>query len=171
MGETPLDRVRLDDARHHLLHFRLQVLDLDEPVRVDRLRQLVDETFLLSDVRRRGLRELERAERLLELRAHAVERRVRAGRDHRPDKLEREPDRARLQRCQPRRPAERVAEQLLVDVHLVTVQLGVDGVAAAAEVDEVQQREVLLELLLPRSRTARRARAPGSSPRGLPRRR
>ena len=86
------------------------------------------------------------AERLLELRADAVERRVRAGGDHRPDELEREPDRARLERRQPRRAAERVAEELLVDVHLVAVQLGVDGVAAAAEVDEVEQREVLLEL-------------------------
>ena len=148
MGETALDRVRLDDPRHDLLLLRLQVLDLDEPVRVDRLRQLVDETFFLADVWGGCLRELERAERLLELRAHAVERRVRAGRDHRPDELEREPDRARLERRQPRRPAERVAEQLLVDVHLVAVQLGVDGVAAAAEVDEVQQREMLLELLL-----------------------
>ena len=43
--------------------------------------------------------------------------------------------------------AERVAEELLVDVHLVAVQLGVDGVAAAAEVDEVEQRQVLLERL------------------------
>ena len=93
------------------------------------------------------LGQLERAERLLELRAHAVERRVRAGGDHRADELEREPDRARLERRQPRRAAERVAEELLVDVHLVAVQLGVDRVAAAAEVDEVEQRQVLLELL------------------------
>ena len=77
-----------------------------------------------------------------------VERGVRLGRDHRPDELEREPDRARLERRQPRRPPERVAEELLVDVHLVAAQLGVDGVAAAAEVDEVQQREVLLERLV-----------------------
>ncbi len=32
-------------------------------------------------------------------------------------------------------------------MHLVAVQLGVDGVAAAAEVDEVEQRQVLLERL------------------------
>ena len=44
--------------------------------------------------------------------------------------------------------AERVAVELLVDVHLVAVELGVDRVAAAAEVDEVEQREVLLELLV-----------------------
>ena len=36
--------------------------------------------------------------------AHAVERRVRVGGDHRPDELEREPDRARLERRQARRP-------------------------------------------------------------------
>ena len=76
--------------------------------------------------------------------AHALERRVRVGGDHRADELEREPDRARLERRQPRRRAERVAEELLVDVHVVAVQLGVDRVAAAAEVDEVEQREVLL---------------------------
>ena len=93
------------------------------------------------------LREVERAERLLELRADAVERRVGAGGDHRPDELERQPDRPRLERRQPRRPAERVAEELLVDVHRVAAQLRVDRVAAAAEVDEVEQREVLLELL------------------------
>ena len=87
------------------------------------------------------------AEGLLELRAHALERRVRAGRDHRADELEREPDRARLERRQAGRAAEGVAEELLVDVHLVAVQLGVDRVAAAAEVDEVEQREVLLERL------------------------
>ena len=53
--------------------------------------------------------EVERAEGLLELRAHAVERRVRAGGDHRADELEREPDRARLERRQPRRRARNVS--------------------------------------------------------------
>ena len=62
------------------------------------------------------------AERLLELVAHAVERRVRVGGDHRPDELECQPDRARLERRQPRRATERVAEELLVDVHLVAVE-------------------------------------------------
>ena len=147
MRQPALDRVRLDRARDDLLLLGLQILELDEPVVVDRPRERVDEPLLLADVRRRGLREVERTERLLELRAHAVEWRVRAGRDHRADELEREPDRARLERRQPRRPAERVAEELLVDVHLVALQLGIHRVAAAAEVDEVEQREVLLELL------------------------
>ena len=93
------------------------------------------------------LAEVELAERLLELLAHALERRVRIGRDHRADELEGEPDRARLERGQPRRRAERVAEELLLDVDLVAVELGVDRVAAAAEVDEVQELEVLLDRL------------------------
>src|SRR5438105_13556867 len=67
--------------------------------------------------------------------------------DHRPDELQREPDRARLERRQTRRPPERVAEELLVDVDLVAVQLGVDRVATAAEVDEVEQRQMLFECL------------------------
>ena len=147
MRQAALDRVRLERARHDLLLLGLQILDLDELVLVDRLRELVDETLLVADVRRGCLRQVERAERLLELRADAVEGRVRIGGDHRADELEREPDRARLERRQARRAAERVAEELLVDMHLVAVQLGIDGVAPAAEVDEVQQREMLLELL------------------------
>ena len=161
MGQPALDPVRLDRPRLDLGRLGLQVLELDEPPAVDRAGQRRDEVLLGAGLRRRGLREVELAERLLELRAHAVERRARAGGDHRPDELEREPDRARLERRQPRRPAERVAEELLVDVHLVAVQLRVDGVAAAAEVDEVEQREVLLERLGAGSRSARSARAAG----------
>ena len=69
------------------------------------------------------------------------------GGDHRPYELQREPDRARLEGCQARRRAERVAEQLLVHVDVVTSQLGVDRVAATAEVHEVEQREMLFECL------------------------
>ena len=98
-------------------------------------------------MRLRRLRELEHAERVLELLAHLVEGRVRVGGDHRADVLECEPDRARLERRQPGREAERVAPELLVDVHGPVAQLGVHGVAAASEVDEVQQGQVLLELL------------------------
>src|SRR6185503_13068903 len=140
--ERALELVRLDRPRRRLALALLQVLDLDEAVGRDRVGEEHDQALLLRPlVRRRGLRELELAERLLELPADAVERGVRAGRDHRADELEREPDRARLERRQPRRPAEGVAEELLLDLHLVVVQLGVDRVAAAAEVDEVQQRQ------------------------------
>src|SRR5439155_11856373 len=55
---------------------------------------------------------------------------------------------SRLERSQPWRGAEGLAVELLVDVHDVAAELGVDRVAAAAEIDEVQQREVLLELVL-----------------------
>ena len=103
--QPALDRVRLDRARLDLGRLGLQVLELDEPV-VGRSR---------ASAWRRGpprrppgasgvCASSNCAERLLELRADAVERRVRAGRDHRADELEREPDRARLERRQPRRP-------------------------------------------------------------------
>ena len=55
-------------------------------------------------------------------------------------------------------------------MHLVAVQLGVDGVAAAAEVDEVQQREVLLERLGGDREALDQLVRPGS-PRRAPRRR
>src|SRR5581483_9834652 len=97
--------------------------------------------------RNRRLREVELAERLLELAAHLVEGTVRLRGDHRPDELEGEPDGAGLERREPRRRAERVAEELLVDPHRVSVQLGVDGVAASPEVDQVEERQVLLERL------------------------
>ena len=86
---------------------------------------------------------------------------MRLGGDQRADELEREADRTRLERRQPRRGAEWVAPELLVDVHLVAVQLGVDRVAAAAEVDEVEQVEVVLELVGAGSGTARPSRRPG----------
>ena len=98
-------------------------------------------------VRLGRLPEIELAERLLELAPHAVERGVRCRRDRRADELERETDRPRLERREPRRRAKRVAEQLLVDVHVLASQLGIDRITAAAEVDEVEQRQVFLEVL------------------------
>ncbi len=91
---------------------------------------------------------LELAEGLLELLPHAVERRMRVCSDHRSDELEGEADRARFQRSQPRREAERVPVELLVDVDGVSVERCVDRVTPAAEVDEVQQLQVLFELVL-----------------------
>ena len=70
-----------------------------------------------ADVRLGSLHELELSERLLELLAHARERSVRLGRDHRPDVLERETNRPSLERRQARRGTERLAVELLVDVH------------------------------------------------------
>ena len=89
----------------------------------------------------------------------------------RPDELEREPDRTRLERREPRREAEDVAVQLLVDAHHVVVELGVDRVAPAAEVDEVEQRQCLHQLLggTEKRARARRRRAPPPGPRRTPR--
>src|SRR5207237_5480281 len=105
------------DARGRLRVDLFLVLDLDEAPPADRLRERRHEILLglLADGLRR-LRELELPERVLELAPHLVERRVRVGGDHRADVLEREPNRARLQRRQPRRRAERLAVQLPVDV-------------------------------------------------------
>ena len=76
--EPPLDPVRLDRrASSTSCRLRLQVLDLDEPVRVDRLRQRRDEAFLGAGLRRRGLCAGRTAPNVSSsLRAHAVERRA-----------------------------------------------------------------------------------------------
>ena len=72
---------------------------------------------------------------------------MRLGRDRRADVLDREPDRASLEGRELRRPPEDVSVELLVDAHDVAVVHRVHGVAAAAEVDEVEKREVILELV------------------------
>jgi hypothetical protein len=58
------------------------------------------------------------------------------------------PDRARLERCQARGKSEGVTVQLLVDMDAFALERGVDGVAAPAEVDEVEELQMLLELIL-----------------------
>ena len=92
-----------------------------------------------------GLGEL--AERLFELSPHALERRLRLGGDHGADELQREANRARLERRQPRRAPERVAEELLVHADVVAVERRVDRVAPAAEVDEVEELQMVVELV------------------------
>src|SRR6185295_183488 len=115
------------------------ILDLDDALLADALTERRDQLLLRARrTRLRGLAEVELAEGLLELLADALERRVRVGGDHRPDELERQADRARLEGRQARGRAERVAEELLLHVHPVALELGVDRVAAAAEVDEVE---------------------------------
>ena len=81
----------------------------------------------------------------------------RLGSDRGADVVDREADRAGLERCQLRRPAEDVAVELLVDAHdaRLVVDLRVDRVTATAEVDEVEQRERVLQLLA-RDREPRR---------------
>ncbi len=108
-----------------------------------------DQRLLLAGGLRLGrVAKLELAERLLQLRPDAIERRLGVRRHDRPHELEREPDRPCLERRQPGRPPERVAEQLLLDPHLVAVEDRVHGVAAAAEVDEVEQLQVVVELVI-----------------------
>ncbi len=125
------------------------VLDLDESTLADAFGERRDQVGLRFDDLRIGcLRELELSERLLELAANAVERGVRVGSDHRADEFQCQPDRARLERRQARGEPERVAVQLLVDVHAVALECGVDRVTAAPEVDEVQQLQVLFQLFL-----------------------
>ena len=109
------------------------------------------------------------AERRLDLLAHRRERRVGLGRDQRRDDVERPQERLGLERREPGGPAERVAVELLVDVNVAVLGGAVDGVAAAAEVDEVQQVEALLELLRREPEPAPGARPPRPAPR--PRRR
>ena len=87
------------------------------------------------------------AERRLDLLAHRRERRVGLGGDQRRDDVERPQERLGLERREPGGAAERVAVELLVDVDVAVLGRAVDGVAAAAEVDEVQEVEALLELL------------------------
>ena len=98
-------------------------------------------------LRGRGVGEGVGAERRLDLLAHRRERRVGLGGDQRRDDVERPQERLGLERREPGGPAERVAVELLVDVDVAVLGRAVDGVAAAAEVDEVQQVEALLELL------------------------
>src|SRR6185312_11952284 len=146
-GELALEGVRLDHADARLLADR-GVLDLDEAVLGARTRERRDEVLLGCDRLPLGpLVDVELAERLLELAAHALQGSVRFGGDHGADELEGEPDRARLQRRQPRRAAERVAEELFLDIDLVTVERRVHGVTAAAEVHEVEELEVVVELV------------------------
>src|SRR4029453_15319367 len=101
----------------------LLVLDLHEPPFADCARERRDELFLPAVRIGLGrLADVELSEGLLELAAHALERRVRLCRDHRADEVERERDRARLERRQARRRAERVAVELPVDAHVVALE-------------------------------------------------
>ena len=86
------------------------------------------------------------AERGDDLLAH---RRQRALGDVLADQVDRRDQRLGLDRQQPRRTRERVAVRLGVDLdRAVGVDLGVQHVRAGAEVDDVQHRDVLAQLLL-----------------------
>ena len=63
------------------------------------------------------------------------------------EEVDRRDQRLRLQRQQPRRAGEVVAVGLGVDLDLVALDFGVEDVGAAAEVDDVEQLDVLPQLL------------------------
>ena len=113
MRQRALEHVRLDESCRRLRVDLLLILDLDEAALVTPARQHADQILLGAlDHGLRILRHFELAERVLELLSHLVERAVRVGGDHRADVLEREADRARLERRQARRHPERVAPEL-----------------------------------------------------------
>ena len=88
--ETALERVRLDEVCGDLVLAFLEVVDLDEPALAAPAAQGRDEILLGAlDVWLRRLDELELAERLLELRADALQGSPGIRGDHRPDELER----------------------------------------------------------------------------------
>ena len=64
------------------------------------------------------------------------------------EEVDRRDQRLRLQRQQPRRAGEVVAVGLGVDLDLVAEDFGVEDVGAAAEVDDVEQLDVLAQLLV-----------------------
>ena len=80
------------------------------------------------------------------------------------EEVDRRDQRLGLERQQPRRAGEVVAVGLGVDLDLVALDFGVEDVGAAAEVDDVEQVDVLLQLLVgefePLAQTRRRRAAP-----------
>ncbi len=62
------------------------------------------------------------------------------------EQVDRRDERLRLERQQPRRLGEVVAVGLRVDLDRVARDLGVEDVAAAAEVDDVEHVDVLAQL-------------------------
>ena len=114
--QLALERVGLDEADARELLTLLEIFDLDDAPLLGFVAERLDELLLVvCDARRRCLGELELAEGVLELLAHARQRLVRVRRDRRADVLDGEPDRPRLQRRQLRSAAEDVAVELLVD--------------------------------------------------------
>src|ERR671939_1959943 len=101
--ELALEVVRLDEALRPGLLALLLILDLDEAVLADRVREGRDQPlFLVLDLGLGRLGQLELAERLLELAPNTCDGAVRLGGDAGPDEVERQADRPRLERRQAR---------------------------------------------------------------------
>ena len=105
------------------------------------LRVVAAERSYLKTLFRRVL-----AERRDDLRS---DRRERTLGDVLADQVDRRDQRLRFDRKKPRRPRERVAVRLRIDLDRpIRVDLGVQHIRAGAEVDDVQDRDVLAQLLV-----------------------
>ena len=142
---TVLEPVGLDRALRELVLVLLVVLDLEHAAVGDRL---VDDARDLgvAAARRGDLEALlggvvaERGDDLLARALQAALRQVVA------EEVDRRDQRLRLERQQARRAGEVVAVGLGVDLDLVALDFRVEDVGAAAEVDDVEQVDVLLQL-------------------------
>ena len=142
-----LEPVGLDRALGELVLVLLVVLELEHAAAGDRL---VDDAGDLGVAAAAGgdLQPLLGgvvAERLDDLRAGALQA---ALGQVVAEEVDRRDQRLRLERQQPRRAGEVVAVGLGVDLDLVAQDFGVEDVGAAAEVDDVEQVDVLLQLLV-----------------------
>ena len=152
-------QVGLDHARRELVARARVVADPHQPLLADALVEGGHGRLLVAGlVRLRRVGQGVLPERAGDLVAHGLQRAVGLGGDHRRDHVQRPQERLCLQRRQPRRAAEGVAVELLVDQDRAVLGRAVDGVAAAAEVDQVEQVEVLLQLLLGEVEAARARR-------------
>src|SRR3990170_1377312 len=146
--QLTLDRVRLDQTKRRAVVAFFEVLDLDDDALLRRLAQDLDERLLVRRVSRLGSPgEIEAAKGLLEFLADTLERRVRVGGDRRADVLDCQADRTSFERRELGRAPEDIAVELLVDAYDVTFVHRIHGVTAAAEVHEIEKREVILKLL------------------------
>ena len=142
----PLDElVRLDLALDELVLVLLVVLELEHPVRLDRLVDGADHRGVVAP----GAISRPSSEGSWPSAATIFSRaRLQAGlRQVVAEQVDRGDQRLRLERQQARRAGEVVAVGVGVDLDPVADDLGVEDVGAAAEVDDVEHVEVLAQLL------------------------
>src|SRR6478736_7693505 len=144
---TP-QQIRLDHARRELVARARVVADPHQALLAHALVEGGHGRLLVAALGLRRVGEGVLPERARDLVAHGLQRAVGLRSQHRRDHVQRPQERLCLQRRQARRAAEGVAVELLVDQDRAVVGGAVDGVATAAEVDPVEQVEVLLQLLL-----------------------
>ena len=168
-GDVPALRsvgeaVGLDLALGELVLVLLVVVDREHAAALDRLVHLARDVGVVA-ARGRDLQPLLRgivAERRDDLLAGADEP---ALRQVVAEQVDRRDQRLGLERQQPRGPGEVVAVGLGVDLDLVALQLGVEHVGPAAEVDDVEQVDVVAELLVADVEPLLARRPPAAGPR------